>query len=92
MLLAHWRLGSLFLGLQLTFNLINELKEEEIDWDIIRIIIMYGSIACRAPQPEASLVFKLGIHTFLAEGVPTSKHQGLPLLQVKSLEAYVALY
>jgi hypothetical protein len=53
---------------------------------------MYGSIACRAPQPEASLVFKLGIHAFLAKSMPTSKHQGLPLLQVKSLEADVTLY
>lgn len=92
MVLAQRRLGVLFLRLQLAFNLIYQLKEEEIDGDFIRIIIMYSSVACRAPQPEASLVFKLGIHAFLAESMPTSKHQGLPLLQVKSLEADVALY
>jgi hypothetical protein len=91
-ILAHRRLGILFLRFQLAFYLIYQLKEEEIYGDIIRIIIMYCPIACRAPQPEAPLVFKLGIHAFLAERVPTSKHKGLPLLHVKSLEADVALY
>jgi hypothetical protein len=33
--LAHRRLGVLFLRFQLAFNLIYELKEEEIDGDFI---------------------------------------------------------
>ena len=80
MLLAHRRLGVLFLRLQLDFDLINKLKEEEIDRNILRIIIIYGSIACRAPQPVASLALKLRIHAFLAKGVPACQHEGLPLL------------